>query len=161
MCRKKTSPDGPIREISSKSGGSQPLNLFEVDSQTATYLGSVHHKVRKSSIDPTLVVGSAHNQTTAAPTIKYFEMCLLSKPIVKVLDEFLDNEFCSETLQFIKKVDEYQLQLHEMNLQDEIQRRDLSCFREEIIKEFLMSSSENEVILLIGQCAGKDESRLF
>ena len=142
MCRSNSRPDGPIIELSSK--GSQPLNLFEVDSQTATYLGSVHHKVRKSSIDPTLTVGSSA-QMTAQPTLKYLEMVIQNKKMCEALDQFLDNEFCNETLLFLKKVDEYQLQLHEMNLGDEIQRRDLSCFREEIIKEFLMSTSENEV----------------
>ena len=148
MCRGKVSPDGPIKELTNNP---QPIrNIYDVDTQTATYLGSVHHKVRKSTVDPALMVNSANFVSSSSsnnipmPTLKFLEFVLRQPKLAASLQEFLDNEFCVETLLFIQKVDEYQKQLHEMNLSDEIQRRDLSCFREEILSEFLLATSENE-----------------
>jgi hypothetical protein len=142
MCGGKN-PDGPVEKRPSR--GSQVI----VDEKTSSYLGSGSQvKQRTSIVDKTLQVGVAP-APKRVPTKKFLDAILSSKELTNALEAFLEAEFCIENLLFIKKTGEYKDYYLKMDIEDEKARTELGRIRDQVLHDFMLPTSENEVNLML------------
>lgn len=86
-----------------------------------------------------------------ASTKKFLETILASKELTQALESFLQAEFCLENLLFIQKVGKYKESLKKVNFEDFDKRKAQDLARQAIQKEFMLLTSEREVLLYLSR----------
>jgi hypothetical protein len=80
------------------------------------------------------------------PTRKFLDAILSNKELCQALEAFLQAEFCIENLLFLKRTGEYRELCQKSKMDSEEDRIKMGEFRDLIQKEFMLPSSEKEVI---------------
>jgi hypothetical protein len=79
-------------------------------------------------------------------TRKFLDAILANKELTAALEQFLQAEFCIENLLFLQKTASYRELYQKANLEKQEDRVKLGEIRDFIQKEFMLPSSEKEVI---------------
>ncbi len=97
--------------------------------------------------------GEARKSVAAAPAVipkrmptrKFLDAILASKELTSALEAFLESEFCLENLVFIQKTGQYREAFLKSDIEKTEDRIKLQDLREEILKDFMLPTSEKEV----------------
>ena len=123
MCSGSKNPDGPIPVAAKSSSGWSTSDAKKANASSANII------------------------TKRVATKKFLDAILASRELTTALESFLESEFCLENLLFIQKTGSYREEFVAADIDTPEARIYLQELRDEILRDFLLPTSEKEVIV--------------
>lgn len=124
-------PDGPLCSVSKKLSSTHSSKMLRETRRLSTLVNSSRTSIATNN---------------RLPTRKQFEAILMSKAQADALELFLTEEYCVENLHFIWDIRSYKDKVQRLDLTSQTDRDILAEVRERIKTDYLLPTSNKEVL---------------